>query len=78
MGSLVEATESELGARGRWQLERAPLDQLVISRYPKLHEHRVYLCGNPEIVRRLRKLTYLAGAPLDRIHSDAFAPPAKA
>ena len=63
-----------------WALatERAPLDQLVISTHPKLHEHRVYLCGNPDIVRRLRKLAYLAGAPLDRIHSDAFAMPAPA
>ena len=36
------------------------------------------LCGNPDIVRRLRKLAYLAGASLDRIHSDAFAMPARA
>jgi len=34
------------------------------------------LCGNPDIVRRLRKRVYLAGASLDRIHSDSFAPPA--
>ena len=76
VGSLLRGTEDELGAHGRWYLEKSELDQLVISRYPKLNAHRLYLCGNPDIVRRLRKRVYLAGASLDCIHSDAFAPPA--
>jgi CDP-4-dehydro-6-deoxyglucose reductase len=76
VGSLLSGTDDELGAHGRWYLEKRELDQLVISRYPKLNAHRLYLCGNPDIVRRLRKRVYLAGASLDCIHSDSFAPPA--
>ncbi len=33
---------------------------------------RVYLCGNPTLVHALRKKLFLAGASLQRIHSDAF------
>jgi NAD(P)H-flavin reductase/ferredoxin len=76
VGSLRSGTTAELGSHGRWYLEKAELDQLVISRHPKLSAHRLYLCGNPDIVRRLRKRVYLAGASLECIHSDSFAPPA--
>jgi CDP-4-dehydro-6-deoxyglucose reductase, E3 len=36
---------------------------------------RVYLCGNHDLVRRLQKRAYLAGASLARIHADAFVAP---
>jgi CDP-4-dehydro-6-deoxyglucose reductase, E3 len=36
---------------------------------------RVYLCGNHDLVRRLQKKAYLAGASLARIHADAFVAP---
>jgi len=36
---------------------------------------RVYLCGNQELVRRLQRQAYLAGASLARIHADAFVAP---
>src|SRR4029077_9879075 len=74
-GSLLSGAESELGAQGRWQLELAPLDQVVFSRHPKLDGHRLFLCGQPKIVQALRKRAYLAGASLSRIHCDAFAAP---
>jgi CDP-4-dehydro-6-deoxyglucose reductase len=41
-----------------------------------LAEARIYLCGNPDFVRGLRKQLYLAGTPLSRIHADPFLPPA--
>ena len=75
VGSVLEADSAELGMRGRWRLEARALDQLVLSRYPKLDALRLYLCGNPALVQSLRKRAYLAGASLSRIHSDAFAAP---
>ena len=47
-GSLLSGAESELGAQGLWQLELAPLDQVVFSRHPKLDGHRLFLCGQPD------------------------------
>lgn len=73
--SLLSVPESELGEQGRWQLERAPLDQVVFSRLPKLDSHRLFVCGQPALVHSLRKRAYLAGAALSRIHCDAFAAP---
>jgi ferredoxin-NADP reductase len=40
-----------------------------------LAEERVYLCGNPELVRKLQRKLYLAGVPLARIHADPFVGP---
>ncbi|HKO49798.1 MAG TPA: 2Fe-2S iron-sulfur cluster binding domain-containing protein [Polyangiaceae bacterium] len=74
-GSLLSGPESELGVQGLWQLELAPLDQSVFSRYPKLDAHRLFVCGQPKLVQSLRKRAYLAGASLSRIHCDAFAGP---
>ena len=74
-GSVLSGFEGELGPQGSWHVERAPLDQIVLSRYPKLHDHRLFVCGHPTLVRMLRKRAYLAGASLGRIHSDSFAAP---
>ena len=74
-GSVLSGSEHELGAQGRWHVEQAPLDQVVLSRYPKLDAHRLFLCGQPTLVQSLRKRAYLAGASLARIHCDAFAAP---
>jgi CDP-4-dehydro-6-deoxyglucose reductase, E3 len=74
-GSLLSGSDDELGAHGLWQFERAPLDQAVFSRYPKLDGHRLFVCGQPSLVQSLRKRAYLAGASLSRIHCDAFAAP---
>ncbi|MEP7051023.1 MAG: 2Fe-2S iron-sulfur cluster binding domain-containing protein [Pseudomonadota bacterium] len=74
-GSVLSGEESELGTQERWQIEQAPLDQMLLSRYPKFDAHRLFLCGHPTLVQALRKRAYLAGAPLARIHCDAFAPP---
>jgi len=75
IGSVLSLTAEEQQQPGPWQLETGELDQLVISRYPKPVEHRLFLCGNPALVQRLRKRAYLAGASLSRIHCDAFAAP---
>ena len=74
-GSLLSGSKEELGAQGRWQFEISPLEQVVFSRYPKFDVHRLFVCGDPSLVKTLRKRAYLAGASLSRIHSDAFAAP---
>lgn len=54
------------------------LEQRLRADHPQLSGTRVFLCGNPETVRALKKYAYLAGASLESIHSDPFiaAPPA--
>ena len=74
-GSLLSCSDSELAEQGAWQLEVAPLDQVVFSRHPKFDSHRLFVCGQPTFVQSLRKRAYLAGASLSRIHSDAFVAP---
>jgi ferredoxin-NADP reductase len=51
-----------------------PLEELVLDAITT--EQRLYLCGHPEFVQRLRKKVFLAGLPLSRIHADAFVAPA--
>lgn len=60
----------------RVQLRHEPLDQLILSDPLDFFQCRVYLCGDPELVQRLRKRIYLSGAPQRRIHCDPFLPPA--
>ena len=45
---------------------------LVLARHPKLAGVRVVLCGNPELVTKLRKAAFLAGASMKDIYADAF------
>lgn len=54
------------------------LVQTVLGAHPKPEPARIFLCGNPTLVQTLKKRLYLAGAALDRIHSDPFLPPATA
>lgn len=55
-----------------------PLDRALFGDLPKLDGHRIYLCGNPELVRMLKKKAFLAGAALQQIHSDPFVTAAPA
>lgn len=63
-----EVTDARIGT--------TPLAERVLAEASSLSQPRVYLCGNPEFVRSLRKQLYLDGVPLDRIHADPFVPPA--
>lgn len=65
-------------ADARYQLRHEPLDRLILADALDFFQCRVYLCGDPELVQRLRKRVYLSGAPLARIHIDPFLPPAAA
>ncbi|HXH64513.1 MAG TPA: 2Fe-2S iron-sulfur cluster-binding protein [Mariprofundaceae bacterium] len=48
------------------------IDDVVMQAMPDLAGWRVYLCGDPEIVRTLQGRIFLAGAAMQEIHADAF------
>lgn len=48
------------------------LDVLALADIGKLAGWRVYLCGPEELVLKLRKKCFLAGAAMRDIHADAF------
>lgn len=92
VGSLLEGAEPEppesepdappsssVGPRssdGRCRIQLAPLDEALLAERQVWAEHRVYLCGQQDLVRRLQKKLYLMGVPLARIHTDPFVAPA--
>jgi NAD(P)H-flavin reductase/ferredoxin len=48
------------------------LEQMILADTPSFAGWRVFLCGNPELVKSLRKKIFLAGAKMKEIYSDAF------
>lgn len=48
------------------------LEKMIGEEFPELKNWQVYLCGNPEMVKALRKQTFLAGVSMQQIFSDAF------
>jgi ferredoxin-NADP reductase len=48
------------------------ITQLARQTVPRLMGHRVYLCGHPDLVQKLKKQCFLAGASMSMIHSDPF------
>jgi CDP-4-dehydro-6-deoxyglucose reductase len=80
IGSLLEGAPGSdaIGSNAilaeRCALRVLALDQAVLQD-GVLAEERVYLCGNPELVRKLQRKLYLAGVPLARIHADPFVGP---
>lgn len=65
--SLVEAI-GELPAG----VDIGAIDQQVRQQLPKLDGWRVFLSGAPDIVNKLRKQCFLAGAASKEIHTDPF------
>jgi NAD(P)H-flavin reductase len=58
-------------------LELGAIEAVAERLLPRLAGHRVFLCGDPERVRLLRKQSFLRGARSQEILADAFvtAPP---
>lgn len=48
------------------------LDAVVLEKIPSFAGRRVYLCGDPTLVQRLKRQVFLRGASLREIHADAF------
>ncbi|MEO8183713.1 MAG: 2Fe-2S iron-sulfur cluster binding domain-containing protein [Deltaproteobacteria bacterium] len=72
---LSEAPPTRQEGDGRCLIVNTALDQLVLGAAVEWGKQRVYLCGHPELVQTLQRKIYLAGASLDRIHSDPFVAP---
>lgn len=72
----LECTGSVQGGTVAPGQSTQPLQELVQQCGLPLADARIYLCGNPDFVRGMRKQLYLAGTPLARIHADPFLPPA--
>ncbi len=49
-----------------------PIGPAILRSIPNLTASEIYLCGSPDVVQSLKKSAYLAGAALERIHSDPF------
>lgn len=48
------------------------VDALLVEQIPNFSGMRVYLCGDPAIVKTMRERCFLAGAAMQRIYADAF------
>lgn len=59
------------GEAGR-ELLVGSLDALVLDRVQSFAGRRVYLCGDPALVKRLKRQVFLRGASLSQIHADEF------
>lgn len=53
-------------------VEVGQLDALVLQHTPSFAGRRVYLCGDPSLVQRLKRQVFLRGASLREVHADAF------
>ena len=65
-----------LDAEGNSDIEAGTLDGVVGSRFGSLATWRGFVCGDPAIVRSLKRKLFLAGMPMRDIYSDAFLPSA--
>jgi len=61
-----------LEGTGQAGIEIGSLDALVLERIPSFAGRRVYLCGDPTLIQRLKRQIFLRGAALREIHADAF------
>ncbi len=74
----VEYTPAVLNASDGGSLEVGPIDHILMKRFPKLNGWRAFVCGDPAIVKLLKKKIFLAGAASHDIYADAFLPSAVA
>jgi CDP-4-dehydro-6-deoxyglucose reductase, E3 len=48
------------------------LDAAVLASSPSFNGHRVFLCGDPNLVNLMKRKVFLKGASMREIHADAF------
>lgn len=53
---------------------QADVDAHALEVIPNLKGWKVYLCGNPALVRQVQRKAFLAGASMQDIYADAFLP----
>jgi ferredoxin-NADP reductase/ferredoxin len=52
------------------------IDKIILAAHPNLKGWRGFLCGNPDLVKMLKKKFFLAGMTMKDITTDAFIPSA--
>lgn len=76
----VRYVSCALEVGGEHDVRCGALDKVVEQEVPDLRNHRVFLCGDPDLVNKLRRRVFLLGAGIKDIFADAFvmAPPVQA
>ena len=59
---------------GESWMKRGDIELLALEAVPVLKGWKIFLCGNPDLVKRMQRKTFLAGASMGDIHADAFLP----
>lgn len=57
-------------------VQTGEIDKIILAAYPNLKGWRGFLCGNPDLVKMLKKKFFLAGMAMKDITTDAFIPTA--
>jgi len=74
--AALAATVPNFGYHPSVFQQDGPIDQFVLKRFPQPGGSRAFLCGDPTLVRTLKKKLFLQGLNLPDIHADAFLPAA--
>jgi NAD(P)H-flavin reductase/ferredoxin len=77
MHSHLEYTPTVLNGHEEEGVAVGSIDQVVLQRFPKLGGWRGYVCGDPTLVKILKKKLFLSGMASRDIYSDAFLPAAQ-
>ncbi|NOT13898.1 MAG: 2Fe-2S iron-sulfur cluster binding domain-containing protein [Methylococcaceae bacterium] len=48
------------------------VNDVALSHFSDLKDWRIFLCGHPEMVNQMKKMTFLKGASMADIYTDAF------
>ncbi len=74
----LEVVASALEVEKGDDVDNTPIDTLALARANTADRSnlRVFLCGDPALIRGLRRRLFLAGVPLRAIAADAFVPAA--
>jgi CDP-4-dehydro-6-deoxyglucose reductase, E3 len=59
---------------GEEWMEQGAVDTLALETISDLKGWKVFLCGNPDLVKQVQRKTFMAGANMKDIHADAFLP----
>lgn len=56
------------------RMTQGSIDEVALQEVPDLKGWKVYLCGDPNLIRQVQRKTFMAGASMKDIHADAFLP----
>jgi CDP-4-dehydro-6-deoxyglucose reductase len=53
-----------------------PIERVILGEHAVMSGWRAFLCGDPSVVKTLRRAIFIGGAAMNDIHADAFLPSA--